>query len=181
MFAVPASVPSDVLDISFVMSNWHLRISTFKLKSWPSQTQWLTSSLSGHMIPRVNKFLKINIDVTTFDSPFSPIPHFKSSVSTVNSTLKLYSKQAYLVQYKSDYVIFYTQSAMLTATSNIFTMILYNPVSGDFSNPGASVFPSLFCSSTLAFSLHSDIPSNFCVRAGTLFFLFSHHSLLKFI
>lgn len=171
MFAVPVSVPSDLLDISFLMSNWHLRISTFKLKSWSSPTQWLSQcSLSGHMVPWVKEFLKINIDVTTFNSPFSPIPHFKPSVSTVNSTLKLYSKLTDLVKYKSDYVILYTQSAMLTATSKIFTITLYNLISGDFSNLGAFTFPSLLCSSTLAFSLGSDIPSKFGVRAGTLLF-----------
>lgn len=49
------------------------------------------------MVLRVNKFLKINIIDVTFDSTFSVTSHFNPSVSTVESTLKIYSKVSDLI------------------------------------------------------------------------------------
>lgn len=140
------------------------------------------------MVLRVNKFLKINIDVT-FDSTFSVTSHFNPSVGTVESTLKIYSKLNDLIIHKSGYVILCTKYAHGFSSgiqqylkSLPWPCIIWFQMTSLISGP----FQSFLTHSVLAHWLSScwtqTSQVDSCFRPGTLLScLFSHCSLLKFI
>lgn len=140
------------------------------------------------MVLRVNKFLKINIDVT-FDSTFSVTSHFNPSVGTVESTLKTYSKLNDLIIRKSGYVILCTKYAHGFSSgiqqylkSLPWPCIIWFQMTSLISGPLQSFLTHSVLAHWLSSCWTQTSQVDSCFRPGTLLScLFSHCSLLKFI